>query len=131
MVHTLQYRKFSLNKLKYQDFGNFLHGNHLTLLRPEKLGSVLFLDAAVRLPAGEPFVFDESFDVDSARLGLFRSSLDGSIAEWHVFHGDGQGGGAWLNTGVLAEVDPLTNFSINWTRLTVREDLSTQTWKKV
>ena len=100
----------------------------LTLLRPEKIGPVLFLDAAVRLPAGDPFVFDESFDIDSARLGLFRSSLDSSIAEWHVFHGDGEGGGAWLNTGVLAEVDPVTNFSVNWTRLTVREDLATQTW---
>ena len=100
----------------------------LTLLRPEKIGPVLFLDAAVRLPAGDPFVFDESFDVDSARLGLFRSSLDSAIAEWHVFHGDGEGGGAWLNTGVLAEVDPVTNFSVNWTRLTVREDLATQTW---
>ena len=100
----------------------------LTLLRPERIGPVLFLDAAVRLPAGDPFVFDESFDIDSARLGLFRSSLDSSIAEWHIFHGDGEGGGAWLNTGVLAEVDPLTDFSVNWTRLTVREDLATQTW---
>ena len=100
----------------------------LTLLRPDKIGPVLFLDAAVRLAAGEPFVYDESFDIDSARLGLFRSSLDSAVAEWHVFHGDGEGGGAWLNTGVLAEVDPLTDFSANWTRLTVRQDLSTQTW---
>ena len=100
----------------------------LTLLRPDSIGPVLFLDAAVRLPAGEPFVFDESFDVDSARLGLFRSSLDSAVAEWNVFHGDGEGGGAWLNTGVLAEVDPLTDFSVHWTRLTVREDLTTQTW---
>ena len=84
--------------------------------------SGLFFDFFVRLPAATALVLDETFDIDSARIGLFRTSADPSLAEWHVFHGNGQGDGVWLNTGVAAALDPLTEGTLGWTRLTIRED---------
>ncbi len=101
----------------------------LTLNRPAVADSGLFFDFFVRLPAATPLVLDETFDIDSARIGLFRTSADPSLAEWHVFHGNGQGDGVWLNTGVAAALDPLTEGTLGWTRLTIREDISDQTWK--
>jgi len=100
----------------------------LTLTRPASADSGLFFDFLVRLPAAESLVLDETFDIDSARIGLFRTTDDPSLAEWHVFHGNGEGDGMWLNTGVAAALDPLTEATIDWTRLTIREDVSNQTW---
>ena len=100
----------------------------LTLLRPGSTDSALFLDFRVRLPAAEWLVLEESFDIDSARIGLFRTTDDPSLAEWHVFHGNGTGDGMWLNTGVAAAIDPLTEVTTGWIRLTIREDLSDSTW---
>lgn len=90
--------------------------------------SELFLDFRVKLPAAEWQVLEETFDIDSARIGLFRTTDDPSLAEWHVFHGNGDGEGVWLNTGVAATLDPLTEGTTQWTRLTIREDLADQTW---
>ncbi|MFN0127639.1 MAG: hypothetical protein ACKV19_13240, partial [Verrucomicrobiales bacterium] len=100
----------------------------LTLLRPGSTDSALFLDFRVRLRAAEWLVLEESFDIDSARIGLFRTTDDPSLAEWHVFHGNGTGDGMWLNTGVAAAIDPLTDVTTGWIRLTIREDLSDATW---
>ena len=101
----------------------------LTLSRPAVADSGLFFDFFVRLPAAAPSVLDETFDIDSARIGLFCTAADPSLAEWHVFHGNGQGDGVWLNTGVAAALDPLTEGTLSWTRLTIRADVSDRTWK--
>lgn len=100
----------------------------LTLSRPVSAESRLFFDFLVRLPAAEPSVLNETFDIDSARIGLFRSTADPALAEWHVFHGNVDGDGMWLNTGVAAALDPLTQATIDWTRLTIMEDVTNQTW---
>gem|GEM_PF-1993231 len=91
-------------------------------------GSELFLDFRVKLPAAEWLVLEETFDIDSARIGLFRTTDDPSLAEWHVFHGNGDGEGMWLNTRVAAALDPLTEGTTPWIRLTIREDLADETW---
>ena len=100
----------------------------LSFQRLTTSGTGLFIDFHVRLQAADWYVLDETFDIDSARIGLFRTTLDPSLAEWHVFHGNGQEGGTWLDTGVAAAVDPLTNATFGWTRLTVKVDPSGNTW---
>lgn len=100
----------------------------LSFQRPTPSETGIFIDFHVRLQAADWYVLDETFDIDSARIGLFRTTLDPSLAEWHVFHGNGQNGGTWLDTGVAAAVDPLTNATFGWTRLTVKVDPSGNTW---
>ncbi len=100
----------------------------LSLLRVEQSSPVVFFEAWVRLPAAPWLVLDETFDLESARIGLFRSSPLTDVAEWHVFHGDGAGGGSWLGTGVQPNLVPDTDFTEEWTRLTVRLDTLAQSW---
>jgi hypothetical protein len=100
----------------------------LSLLRVEQSNPVVFFEAWVRLPAAPWLVLDETFDLESARIGLFRSSPLADVAEWHVFHGDGAGGGSWLGTGVQPNLVPDTDFTEEWTRLTVRLDTLAQSW---
>ena len=55
----------------------------LTLNRPAVADSGLFFDFFVRLPAATALVLDETFDIDSARIGLFRTSADPSPPSKH------------------------------------------------
>lgn len=96
-------------------------------LEAQDLPSSLFLDAWLRLPAAPWEALDDSLDLDSARIGLFRTSFFDDLAEWHVFDGDGAGAGVWINTGLAAMLDPYTEVT-TWTRITIREDLDTESW---
>jgi hypothetical protein len=71
---------------------------------------------------------EEVLDVDSARVGLFRSAGAGEAVVW-VFAGDGAGGGAWTETAVRLPVDKVTGQALTWHRLTVGEDGAGQTWQ--
>lgn len=82
-------------------------------------GGPVYADAWVRLRACPWMVFEESLDFDSARIGLFRTGLASDEAEWHVFNGDGNGGGYWVNTGIVVPVEPFGDLMENWVRLTV------------
>jgi hypothetical protein len=95
---------------------------------PGSAARVTFLDFWVRLPPAEWLAFDETLDIDSARIGLFRNILLPAMAQWHVFNGDGTGGGNWINTGHTALLNSGPTESIPWTRLTIRQDLDRQIW---
>ncbi len=66
-------------------------------------------------------------DVDSARVGLFKSDNPNQGALW-IFNGNGQGGGLWLETPVRLPVDPRTGRCLQWHRLTLRTDPKRQVW---
>jgi hypothetical protein len=100
----------------------------LSLERTGQSSPVVFFDAWIRLPAAPWLVFDETFDLESARIGLFRASAFSDGAEWHVFHGDGAGGGFWVGTGVSPGLLPDADFTADWTRLTVKLDSVAQSW---
>lgn len=103
----------------------------LTLYRepePSDGDQILYFDAWVRMPAAPWLVFDETFDLDGARIGLFRSSAQYPDPEWHVFDGDGVGGGIWYSTGLQVATDPFTDVAVDWARLTVRQDIASGTW---
>lgn len=100
----------------------------LSLERTAQSSPVVFFDAWVRLPAAPWQVLDETFNLDSARIGLFHTSPFSDAAEWHVFHGDGAGGGYWLGTGVQAGLLQDVSFTAEWSRITVRMDAPSLTW---
>jgi hypothetical protein len=100
----------------------------LELPRPAQDGGILFLDVSVRFPAAPWLALDETLDWDSARLGLFRSWPDAPDGEWHVFHGDGTGGGMWLGTSETTAIEQLTGLPDAWTRITFRQDIAEGTW---
>jgi hypothetical protein len=66
-------------------------------------------------------------DVDSARIGLFRTETPDRAALW-IFHGDGQGGGIWMATPLRLPIDTKTGQCPDWHRLTIREDSKRQSW---
>ena len=70
---------------------------------------------------------EEMIDVDSARIGLFRTEIPDRAALW-IFHGDGKGGGIWLTTALRLPIDPRSGQALRWHRLTLREDSNRQTW---
>lgn len=88
---------------------------------------VCFVDLQVLPIASEVLEKAELLDVNSARIGLFRSGGSDSASVW-VFDGDGVGGGAWLETRMKVPVDAATGRSVTWHRLTVREDIQRQSW---
>jgi len=100
----------------------------LSLERSAQSSAVLYFDAWVRLPAAPWEVLDETFDLESARIGLFGAAPFTHTAEWHVFHGDGSGSGSWLGTGVFPALLPDLDFTQDWTRLTVKVDGPAQSW---
>ena len=87
-----------------------------------------FIDMWIRMPATESSSFEETLDIDSARVGLFLDSLDPSLAHWHVFHGDGSGGGSWINTGQTVDFTSTEAETSPWTRLTIEQDIDHQCW---
>jgi hypothetical protein len=85
-----------------------------------------FIDMWVRMPAAEWSSFEETLDIDSARVGRFRDSLYPSLAHWHVFNGDGNGGGSWINTGQTVDLISAEAETSPWTRLTIEQDIDHQ-----
>jgi len=100
----------------------------LTLGRSLLAAPELYFDSWVRLPPAPWLVLDETFDIDGARIGLFSSPSLLGATEWHVFNGDGAGGGYWLGTGVAAPVDQGLGITSQFTRMTVRLDGLSPTW---
>ena len=91
------------------------------------VGDVSFVDLFIRPIAGEGTAREEIIDVDSARIGLFRTDVPDRAALW-IFHGDGLGGGIWMATPLRLFIDAQTGQSLNWHRLTIREDSKHQSW---
>jgi hypothetical protein len=100
----------------------------LSLERTASSAPVLYFDAWVRFPSAPWLVFDETLDLEGARVGLFHTSAFSDESEWYVFHGDKAGGGYWLGTGIQPEIQLDSGFTADWNRLTVRMDSMTQTW---
>lgn len=88
---------------------------------------VSFVDVYIRPHAVEFSEAGEMLDVNSARVGLFRTEEPSAAAVW-VFHGDLLGGGAWQETPLRIVVDPATGQSLEWHRLTLKEDEENQMW---
>lgn len=94
---------------------------------------VMFLDFRLRtvatvLPAtGGPGV-DELLDVDGARIGLFRTSVESDTANLWLFNGDGSGGGSWVQTAATLPIEVGSGRVTSWARLSLRQDFVRQIW---
>lgn len=88
---------------------------------------VSFVDLYVRPVAGAAESREEIIDVNSARIGLFRTEDPKLAAVW-VFDAAAPDGGQWLRTGAVLPVDESTGRSTGWHRLTLREDAVRQSW---
>jgi hypothetical protein len=85
------------------------------------IADVSFVDLFIRPIAGNSVAMEEMIDVDSARIGLFRTDTPDQAALW-IFHGDGKGSGTWMVTPLRLPVDSTTGQCVAWHRLTIRED---------
>lgn len=100
----------------------------LSLALDPGLDPASYVDLQIRPVAGFGKVKEEMLDIDSARVGLFRQPDSGEAVLW-VFHGDGQGGGTWMETATRLPVDPVTGQAESWHRLTIQENAERQTWE--
>ena len=95
--------------------------------KPVGIPAAAIVDLYVSPVAGTLDKKEEMLDIDSARVGLFRRPDQAAASLW-VFHGDGQGGGAWLETGARFPVDAKTGQAKSWHRLTIQESLKDNFW---
>ena len=73
-------------------------------------------------PSASPQADGQSFvEVAGAQIGFFQQDGDG---QFFAYHGDGQGGGSWISSGVSTSLNG-QGLSTRWVRLTVRLDFST------
>lgn len=91
-------------------------------------GTTLFMDFYVLPVATSQDQMEEMLDIDGARIGFFRSEAEPEKGRFWLFHGDGEGGGEWVRTDVVLNVDVGTGRPDGWVRLTLREDLTRQAW---
>ena len=99
----------------------------LSLTTGTAMAGVSFVDLYIRPAAGENAFREEMIDVDSARIGLFKTATPDQAALW-IFYGDGKGGGIWLATPRRLPIDQGTGQTLGWHRVTIREDSLRQTW---
>ncbi len=88
---------------------------------------ISFIDLYIRPFAGDRGQKEELIDVDSARVGFFKTDNKQQGALW-IFNGDGKGGGLWLETGLRLPVNPQSGQCPDWHRLTIRADAKHQVW---
>ena len=100
----------------------------LSLAAPEPPSTVMFVDFYVRPVAAAQTETGDMLDIDGARIGFFRDPNDRKMGALWVFHGDGAGGGRWLETGLRLAIDGNSGIAAEWARLTVREDFARQVW---
>ncbi len=100
----------------------------LSLAAPEPPSTVMFVDFYVRPVAAAQTETGDMLDIDGARIGFFRDPEDSKMGALWVFHGDGAGGGRWLETGLRLAIDGTSGIAAEWARLTVREDFARQVW---